>query len=92
MNRYFYRDYNNGSNYLGTYSIFWNILRQTSEAVNFYIGVQKNYLACNMPKKTPNQDTTDQVEQFFEENEGSSLRDAQKETGIPRATVLYSIV
>ena len=44
-----------------------------------------------MPKKTPNQETTDQVEQFFEENEGSSLRDAQKETGIPRATVLYSI-
>ena len=50
-------------------------------------GVHKKNLACDMPKKMPNEETTEAVDDFFEENPTSTIRRAAKVTKIPRSTV-----
>ena len=43
-----------------------------------------------MPKKPPKKETTEMIQDYFEENPSKSLREAEEEIGIPRATVIFA--
>ena len=52
-----------------------------------YLGTFKNHVASNMPKKKPNNDTTEQVKTYMEANPTHSIRTATNTLEIPRSTV-----
>ena len=61
--------------------------RQFSEAVNLSKGPHKNHVACNMPKRIANKENSDRIKDFMEQNPTLSIRRAENDLEIPRATV-----
>ena len=51
------------------------------------LGPHKNHMACNMPKRIPNKENSDRIKEFMDQNPTLSIRRAENDLEIPRATV-----
>ena len=55
--------------------------------MNLSKGPHKNHVACNMPKRIANEENSDRIKDFMEQNPTLSIRRAENDLEIPRATV-----
>ena len=57
--------------------------------MNCYIGVHKSHLACDMPKRVPDEETAEKVKNYMDENPTHSIRNAVEPLKVPRSTVRF---